>query len=70
MAGLDGTDQHHGSAAATWTDLLQGDEALVTTNYVVVESIALLQHRAGLAVVRRFLAEFLPALDVHWIQET
>lgn len=69
LAGLDKSDQHHGSATATWTDLLRGDEPLITTNYVVVETIALLQHRAGLSVVRKFLDEFFPALHVHWIGE-
>ncbi len=69
LAGLDKADQQHEAARATWTDLLQGDEPLLTTNYVIIETMALLQHRGGLSVVRRFLGEFFPALQVHWIIE-
>jgi predicted nucleic acid-binding protein len=69
LAALDTSDRHHGSATATWTDLLQEAKPLSTTNDVVVETIALLQHRAGLSVVRPFLDEFFPALHVHWIEE-
>lgn len=69
LAGLDKADRHHEAARATWTDLLRGNEPLLTTNYVIVETMAVLQHRGGLSVVRRFLGEFFPALQVHWIIE-
>lgn len=69
LAGLDKADQYHEAARAIWTDLLRGSEPLLTTSYVIVETMGVLQHRGGLSVVRRFLEEFFPALQIHWIIE-
>lgn len=41
----------------------------VTHNYVVLESVAVMQRRLGLRVVRAFVDRFLPLLDVTWIDQ-
>lgn len=40
---------------------------MVTTNYVLIETAALLQHRIGLAPVRDLEEHILPVVNVHWV---
>lgn len=42
---------------------------LVTSSFVLVETIALLQRRIGLAPVHDFNAKILPLLDVIWVND-
>ncbi len=66
---LDARDQNHQLARETLTELIEGRDDLVTHNYVVVESSALIQRRLGAEAVRVFLDDMLPALRVLWIDE-
>ncbi len=52
LAMLDASDAGHAPAAAAWKKLLESGASLVTTSYVLVELIALAQHRLGIAAVR------------------
>jgi len=65
---LDRDDQAHERARDAWTDWLSGEDGplLVTSNYVLVESFALLQARLGMEAVRAFHDAILPVLQVHW----
>lgn len=47
IAMLDADDAFHAIAAKTWTDILTSPETLVTTNYVLLETCALVQHWLG-----------------------
>ena len=58
---LDRDDEHHPLAKSTWGTLLQGDDALIVTNYVMVETTALVQHRLGMQAVRVLCGDVLPA---------
>ena len=69
LAGLDASDDQHQRAVDTWKRLLETDTPLLTTNYVLLETIAVLQHRGGLSPIRRFLDDLLPALQVYWVSE-
>ena len=51
----------------TWTSLLDGEAWLMSTNYVVIESCALLQTRIGLDAVRAFVEDMLPVIQVQWL---
>lgn len=64
---VDPSDASHQRARLTWASLLGGDEPLVTTNYVLIELLALLQRRIGLPAVRHVVDEILPALDLVWV---
>jgi len=68
-AALNARDEHHLAARDRWTDLLSGDEPLVTSNYVLVEAAALLGRRVGLQAVRDLQTEFAPALEISWVGE-
>jgi uncharacterized protein len=60
-------DKHHIAAIRTWAKLLDDRDLITTTNYVVVEAIALLHARHGVSDVRRFIEDILPIIFVEWI---
>ena len=66
---IDRDDENHPVAKSTWRSLLHEDDILIVTNYVVVETMALVQHRLGMEAVRALCGDILPALDMHWIGE-
>ncbi|NJR43911.1 MAG: tetratricopeptide repeat protein, partial [Akkermansiaceae bacterium] len=49
---LDRDDAVHERARRTWEDLLGDERLLITTNYVALETAALVQHRLGMEAVR------------------
>ncbi len=65
---LDADDAHHPAAQAEWDQLLLSETVLVTSSYVLVETLALMQHRLGLDAVRLFHAEVFPLLRVEWVE--
>jgi predicted nucleic acid-binding protein len=67
VAVLHAGDENHARAARSFRALLESDEDLVTTSYVLVETVALLQHRFGLAAVRGFQDAVAPVLGVVWV---
>ncbi len=66
-AHLVGNDTAHGRVSAEFTRLLAGGRPLWTTAFVIVETMALLQHRIGLAAARDFDEEILPVVLVQWV---
>jgi predicted nucleic acid-binding protein len=66
---LDRDDANHEKARDTWVELLAHETSLITTNYVLVESFALIQHRLGIAAVRAFQADILPVVLVEWVTD-
>jgi predicted nucleic acid-binding protein len=69
VALLDANDDYHEQAAVLWASLAQQRESLITTNYVIVETVALVQRRWGLKAVRELQQEFLPLISVEWVKE-
>ena len=67
LAVLDADDQNHRPALATWTHLVGAEAVLVCTNYVLVEAMALIQHRLGIEAVRTFQEDVAPLLQVAWM---
>jgi predicted nucleic acid-binding protein len=61
------TDDNHARAARAFEKLAGRKTPLVTTNYVLVESYALLARRVGIAAVRRFRASMQPLFDIVWV---
>ena len=66
---LDADDDNHSAAAAEWQRLLTSSP-LVTTNYVLLETTALLQHRLGLEAVRTFQRDVCAVLGIEWIDQS
>ena len=67
---LDRTDESHPAAQQIWDNLLDTAEPLLTTNYVIVETCALLQRRLGVEAVRSLVERGIPAVSVEWVGET
>jgi predicted nucleic acid-binding protein len=64
---LDRDDADHKKAKKIWSDVLNPENTLITSNYVIVESFALIQHRLGLEAVRGFHEDMLPLINIEWI---
>lgn len=62
----DAGDTNHLLAKDRFAAALETGREIVTHNYVVIESLSLLQHRLGPAAARAF-AESLRALRVEWV---
>lgn len=70
IAVLDRDDESHPDATKTWMDILTSEEVLVTTNYVLVETCALVQNRLGMKAIRVFKEDIVPVLRIEWIDDT
>ena len=66
---MDAGDAMHQPACEAWDRLLSDRAPLHASNYVVLETIALLQGRIGMEAVRRFSADILPIVAVSWVDE-
>lgn len=66
---LDRDDVNYAQASGAWSDLLKRGDALLTSNYVLLETLALVQSRLGIDAVRAFQEDVRPMLIVRWITE-
>jgi predicted nucleic acid-binding protein len=64
-----GDDQHE-RAFQTWQNLIENNERLMCNNYVLVESIALVQHRVGMEALAILHNEIIPYMEVEWLDES
>lgn len=67
---MDAGDQVHPPARSEWLRLLSDNVDLYTTNYVLVETLALLQSRIGLDAVRLFSEDITPVLRILWVDSS
>jgi len=70
FAVLDADDENHEAARQMWEDLLTQEAVLVCSNYVLVETLALVQRRLGIPAVRVFQEDIMPVLNVEWVDES
>lgn len=61
------TDAAHEPAKAILEQLASEDARLVTSSFVLQETVALLQARTGTATVRQFREGLAPLLEVVWV---
>jgi predicted nucleic acid-binding protein len=69
LAFLNADDRFHQPARQAWEDMLSSKSILFSSNYVLLETTTLLQHRFGLAAVRLFEMDILPVIEVAWVDE-
>ncbi len=55
-------------ASSAWTQLAQRREDLITSNYVVVEAMALIGRRLGFPAMRAFHDDLVPLLNILWVE--
>ncbi len=69
FAALDADDLNHETAMATWASISAEGEVPITSNYVLVEAVALIARRLGFQAVRGFHGRLAPLLEVHWVDQ-
>ena len=69
MAVLNADDLHHARARQVWQDLIRAGATLVCSNYILVETFALVQSRLGMTAIRTLQNDVLPIVSVEWIDE-
>jgi predicted nucleic acid-binding protein len=69
FAVLDADDANHAAAGRIWKSLIEQREELVCSNYILIESFALLQRRLGLEAARVFQSDVAGMLQVRWVDE-
>ena len=67
LAALGKDDLNSIPAAETLANLVELGEQLITTNYILVESYALIQRRMGMDAIQDFQNKILPSLTLVWI---
>jgi predicted nucleic acid-binding protein len=66
---LDAEDTGHSIIRPAWEHGLDGAAGFVTTNYVLLETVTLVQARLGLKAVRVLTSELLPMIHPLWVDE-
>ena len=66
---LDRSDQFHARAKTAWPALLEDGITLVTSNYVVSETVTVLQYRIGFEAACLWYKDVLGVLSVCWVNE-
>lgn len=66
---IDRDDAFHTRAHELWAELLERGDRLLTSNYVLLECFALVQHRLGMAALRTLHDDILPVFDLYWVGE-
>jgi len=67
---LDADDANHAAASRAWQSWLHEETTFLSTNYVLVEAVALVQRRLGSAAVRELHENIVPVLQIEWIDAT
>lgn len=66
---LDGDELRHADVVAAWQAVADNGWILFTSNYVLVETFALVQRRLGLEAVHALADVFVPLLQPVWVDE-
>ena len=69
IAFLDADQPRYAEVIDTWDRAIADGKALFTSNYVLVESFALVQRRLGLEALRALADVLVPMLRVLWVDE-
>jgi uncharacterized protein len=70
LATLNANDHFHLPARKTWDEILSSDALLYSSNYITLETTALLQYRFGIEAVRLFESDIIPVLEIVWVDKS
>lgn len=65
---LDADDRYHPVARSAWTEWIEQPISFVCSNYVLLESLTLIQRCLGMDAAQRFVAEMVPVFRLRWIK--
>jgi len=66
---MDRSDRWHTSARRLWARFLEEGYELKTSNYIVVETLALLQSRLGFEAAELWARDVLGVVEMIWVDE-
>ncbi len=67
---MDRSDSYHQTAGKLWPQLLEKGYHLKTSNYIIVETLALLQSRLGFDAADLWSRDILGIVETLWIDES
>jgi predicted nucleic acid-binding protein len=70
LAILNADDRFHSEASKAWTSWVAEDVPMVTSNYVLLETMALVQKRLGFEALTTLQSDILPVVQVEWVDAT
>lgn len=70
LALINSNDDFHRQAKEQWRTLLEKKESLFSNNYVVLESISLIQQRYGMDWIHELQTDVLSLIEMDWIDES
>ena len=69
LAFLDADQPRHADTVEAWRRAIDDRDRLVTSNYVLVEVVALVQRRLGFDALRALASDLLPLVETLWIDQ-
>jgi predicted nucleic acid-binding protein len=63
------SDQDHLRAKESLRKLIERNAEFVSTNYILLECVSLLQRREGLDIAKRFVEKVIETVTILWIDE-
>jgi len=66
---MDAGDDFHGRAKDYFSEIMGKDISLSSSNYVIIETITLVQNRLSISAARLFINDILPVINIHHIDE-
>ncbi|MGA7569845.1 MAG: PIN domain-containing protein [Candidatus Aquilonibacter sp.] len=70
VALLNASDEFHSAARVIWERQTSDAGNLATTNYIALETIAVLQRRIGIEAARDFCEALLPVVSVSYVDQS
>jgi uncharacterized protein len=67
LAVLNADDRLHSEASRAWASWVAEDVAMVTSNYVLLETAVLVQKRLGFDAVTTLHTDVLPVMQIEWV---
>lgn len=67
---INSNDNFHQQAKDQWKLLLEKKDSLFSNNYVILESISLMQRRFGMDGIHALHSEVLSLLEIDWVDES
>jgi predicted nucleic acid-binding protein len=66
---MDRSDSYHEKARNLWGSLLDEESHLKTTNYIIIETLALIQSRLGFEAAHLYSSDIIGLIDILWVDE-
>jgi len=66
---LDSGDEFHKESKNAFLKLIGSKEIFHSSNYIIIETIVLIQNRLGLDALRAFQDDIIPIINIHWVDE-